>query len=104
VEPAAESIISSEDGDRIASVPRRGSMYIAKAPQSFRFGLIWEAYQRAKEEGLLAIDSAHLLSVYGYELHTVKSTPNNIKITTPSDYYVFRALYEATENSQIFGI
>jgi 2-C-methyl-D-erythritol 4-phosphate cytidylyltransferase len=41
---------------------------------------------------------------YGRELYTVKSTPYNIKIATPSDYYVFRAIYEARENSQIFGL
>jgi hypothetical protein len=33
----------------------------------------------------------------------VTSTPQNIKITNPSDYYVFRALYEAMENQQILG-
>ena len=104
VEPALESIVSSIDGKLIDDVPNRGSMYIAKAPQSFSFGLIWEAYQKAQEQGILTIDSAHLLSLYGYEMHTVRSSPYNLKITAPSDYYVFRALYEAMENSQIFGI
>jgi 2-C-methyl-D-erythritol 4-phosphate cytidylyltransferase len=104
VEPVVESVIQSEDGDRIDSVPKRSSMYVAKAPQSFRYGMIREAYGKAQEDGILTIDSAHLLSLYGYEMHTVKSTPNNIKITASSDYYVFRALFEAIENSQIFGI
>ena len=104
VEPATESVINSENGDSVDSVPRRDSMYIAKAPQSFYYGLIWQMYQRARNDGLLTIDSAHLLSVYGVEMHTVKSTPNNMKITAPADYYIFRALYEAIENQQIFGI
>jgi 2-C-methyl-D-erythritol 4-phosphate cytidylyltransferase len=37
-------------------------------------------------------------------MHTVKSTPNNMKITAPADYYIFRALFEAMENSQILGL
>jgi 2-C-methyl-D-erythritol 4-phosphate cytidylyltransferase len=37
-------------------------------------------------------------------MHTVISTPNNIKITAPADYYIFRALFEAMENEQILGI
>ena len=28
----------------------------------------------------------------------------NIKITTPGDFYIFRALVDVRENSQIFGI
>lgn len=104
VEPALESVVSSMDGNMIDSVPNRNNMYVAKAPQSFRYGMIWNIYQKAKADGLLTIDSAHLLSIYGVEMHTVISTPNNMKVTAPADYYIFRALYEAIENRQIFGI
>lgn len=103
-EPATESIISSENGDLINSVPPRNSMFTAKAPQSFYYGLIWDLYQKARHDGLLTVDSAHLLSIYGKEMHMVKSSSYNIKITTPADYYIFRALYEAMENQQIFGL
>ena len=41
VEKARESIVRSLDGETIREVPRREEMYIAKAPQSFRFGQIW---------------------------------------------------------------
>jgi 2-C-methyl-D-erythritol 4-phosphate cytidylyltransferase len=104
VEAATESVISSKNGDLIDDVPRRNYMYTAKAPQTFRFGLIWDIHKRAKLDGCLSIDSAHLCSLYGIEMHLVKSPPNNIKITAPQDYYIFRALYEAYENQQILGI
>ncbi|PWW08335.1 2-C-methyl-D-erythritol 4-phosphate cytidylyltransferase [Paenibacillus cellulosilyticus] len=104
VEPAIESVIQSSNGDQIDGVPRRASMYTAKAPQTFRFALIWEYYQRAHNEGMLTIDSAHLLSLFNVEMHMVKSPPNNMKITTPTDFYIFRALHEAIENQQILGI
>jgi 2-C-methyl-D-erythritol 4-phosphate cytidylyltransferase len=103
-EAATESVVSCREGDRIDSVPNRSSMFVAKAPQSFRYGMIWELYQRARKEGILSIDSAHLLSIYGVEMHTVKSPSNNMKITAPADYYIFRALYEAYENQQILGL
>lgn len=104
VAPAVESIVCIKDGDKISSVPDRNQMFIAKAPQTFQFRFILDVYEKADEKGILAIDSAHLLSILGHEMYTVNSTPYNIKITTPSDYFVFRALYEAKENSQIFGI
>lgn len=103
-ESVTETVIKSDDGNKIDEVPNRGSMYTAKAPQSFYYGMIWELYQRARKEGILSIDSAHLLSIYGVEMHMIKSTPNNMKITAPADYYIFRALYEAIENQQILGI
>lgn len=104
VEPVVESVIYSEEGDLINAVPERSRMYVAKAPQSFRYGIIWELYQRAYKDGIVTVDSAHLCNRYGVELHMVISPPNNIKITAPADYYIFRALYEAIENQQILGI
>ncbi|MDR1370520.1 MAG: 2-C-methyl-D-erythritol 4-phosphate cytidylyltransferase [Dysgonamonadaceae bacterium] len=103
-EAATESIVRLDGDDRIAEVPPRAKMYSAKAPQSFRYGMIWGLYQRARHDGVRAIDSAHLCSIYGVEMYTVQSTPNNMKITTPADYYIFRALFEAMENEQILGI
>jgi len=103
VEAVTESVVRLNGSDRITEVPPRNKMYAAKAPQSFRYGMIWNLYQRAEKDGIRTIDSAHLCSIYGVKMYTVKSTPNNIKVTTPADYYIFRALYEAMENEQILG-
>lgn len=79
-------------------------MYTAKAPQSFHFGDIIALYKKAETDNLKTIDPSHLCSMYGISMHIVLSTKNNIKITEPADYYVYRALYEAVEGQQIFGI
>jgi len=104
VEPVRESVVICSEGDLISSVPVRSTVYTAKAPQSFYYGQIWDIYQKAQKDGILSIDSAHLSSLYGVPMYTVESPPNNIKITAPTDYYIFRALYEAYENQQILGI
>ena len=104
VEKVVESIVRLERNGTISDVPPRSEMFSAKAPQTFRYGMIWELYQKAHKEGIRTIDSSHLCSIYNQEMHTVMSTPNNIKITAPADYYIFRALYEAYENQQIIGI
>lgn len=102
---AVETICSVNDSGRIAEIPDRGKARIAKAPQCFYLNDLMEAHNRARSEGISwMIDSASLMKYYGHELHTVTGSNYNIKITTPSDYYVFRALFEAEENSQIFGI
>jgi len=103
-EAARETVVSSADGKSIMGVPDRDQMFTAKAPQSFRYGEIFRLYKRAQKDGIKTIDSAHLCSIYQVPMNIVESTRNNIKITQPADYYIFRALYEAQESQQIFGI
>ena len=50
------------------------------------------------------IDSATLMKTYGHDLYVVQGNTDNIKITTPAEFYAFRALYDARENQQIFGL
>lgn len=104
VEAARESVVQLNAEDSIVDVPPRDMMYTAKAPQSFRYGLIWELYQKARNEGIGTIDSAHLCGIYNVKMKTVKSTPNNMKITAPHDYYIFRALHKVIEYEQLVGI
>ncbi len=104
VEKAAESVVEIDNDGKIINVPNRSNMRVAKAPQGFYFKDIFEAHQKAEKDGFKSIDSAHLMNYYCNELYTIDSTPYNIKIATPSDYYVFRALFEARENQQIFGL
>ena len=56
------------------------------------------------KDNKMFIDSASMMKHYGYALYTVEGKPENIKITTPNDFYTFRALVDARENSQIFGL
>jgi 2-C-methyl-D-erythritol 4-phosphate cytidylyltransferase len=44
-----------------------------------------------------------MMNHYGYELHTIMGTAENIKITTPADYFMFKAIIEAREESAVFG-
>lgn len=104
VEAARESVVRCIDGKNVSEVPPRGEMYTAKAPQSFRYRQILNLYERAQREGIRSIDSSYLCSIYHVPMHVVESTKNNLKITEPADYYMYRALYEAVESQQIFGI
>ena len=77
---------------------------MARAPQSFRLSDLYAAHCRAIAENRLDfIDSASMMMEYGHTLHTVTGPAENIKITTPSDYYMFKSFVEAEENKQIFG-
>jgi len=102
---ATETVVTVDRDAKVSMIPNREQTRITKAPQTFYFKDIWAAHTKARAEGLNnVLDSATLMNYYGYQLHTVISEPYNIKITTPADYYMFRAIYEAKENSQIFGL
>jgi 2-C-methyl-D-erythritol 4-phosphate cytidylyltransferase len=101
---ASETIAKIDGGGKITDISERSSFIIARAPQSFFFEDLLKAHERARSDGLDFIDSATLMFHYGFPLHAVQGPVQNVKITTALDYYIFRALYEAWENSQIFGI
>ena len=104
VVPATETIITSEDG-KISSITDRSKCCLARAPQCFYLDDILDAHHKAIKDGNLnMIDSASLMKFYGHELYTVQGNADNIKITTPTDFYTFKALYEVRENQQIFGL
>ena len=106
VTPEIETVVSIDNNNgKILSITDRGNCFHAKAPQCFRFSDIWRSHSLAHIDGYNnMIDSASLMKHYGYELYTVQGEYENIKITTASDYYIVRALYEARENSQVFGL
>lgn len=78
---------------------------MARAPQCFYLQDIYGAHLKARSENRKDfIDSAMLMQYYGAKLYMVDGPVENIKITTPTDFYLFRALLDAKENMQIVGI
>lgn len=106
VAPATETIaIMSDKNNEVGEIVDRSKCQLAKAPQCFYLEELVEAHKKAIIDNKYDfIDSACLMRYYGHSLHVVEGKSENIKITTPSDFYIFRAIIDARENSQIFGI
>ncbi len=104
VAPATETIVSISN-EKICEITERSKCFHARAPQCFVLKEILSIHEKARADGNTnMIDSASLMKLYGYELYTVEGNVDNIKITTPADFYTFKALYEVRENQQIFGL
>ena len=102
--PATETFVVSQ-ADGSLEIPSRANSLIARAPQSFHLSDIMTAHRRAISEGIHDfIDSCTMMSHYGYTLKTIIGPMENIKITTPTDFFIFRAMVEVHENQQIFGL
>ena len=101
--PAIETVIVDRH-DGSLEIPKRSDCMMARAPQSFYLRDIIGAHRKSQQEGKTDfIDSCSMMSHYGYKLGLVQGPMENIKITTPTDYFVLRAMVEVHENQQIFG-
>lgn len=101
--PATETFVVKQ-GDGSLQIPSRADSLIARAPQSFRLKDILGAHEHARKENKRDfIDSCTMMSHYGYKMHTIIGPMENIKITTPTDFFIFRAMVQVHENQQIFG-
>ena len=99
---ATETVILVDKDSKVCEVPSREASRMAQAPQSFWLNDILEVHRRALADGQRnMIDSCTMMRTYGKELSVVIGPTENIKITTPDDFYTFRALYDARENAQL---
>ena len=101
--PATETfVVRQKDGS--LEIPSRADSLIARAPQTFRLPEILAAHEESLRLGKTDfIDSCTMMSHYGHTIHTIIGPRENIKITTPTDFFIFRAMVEVHENQQIFG-
>lgn len=104
--PMFETPIISNDGVHIDDAPLRSLYYTAQAPQCFYLKEVLKAHEitREKNPGYAGIvDTCTLMKSVGKEVSIVKGPRGNIKVTTPEDLYIFRALVNYRESEQIFG-
>ena len=101
--PAIETFIVNQPNGEL-KIPSRKDSLVARAPQSFILSDILAAHRKALNGGRHDfIDSCSMMSEYGHKLHTVIGPMENIKITTPTDFFIFKAMVDVHENQQIFG-
>ena len=80
---------------RIArTVPREG-MWRAQTPQAFPRSMLEAAYADARSLEVNATDCASLVERIGGEVVLVADTATNLKVTTPSDLALARAIAES---------
>ncbi len=101
VTKAIETVIKIDDEGAVQEILNRDYCRMAKAPQSFKLDDILEVHEKAISDGQHTfIDSASMMIHYGHTLHTVMGEPENIKVTTPSDYYMFLGISKNREGQE----
>ena len=74
---------------RIVRTVDRSRLWLAQTPQTFLFELLLDAHKRASGD---VTDDAALVEALGVVVRLVTASPRNIKVTTPDDLAIVRAL------------
>lgn len=89
VVPATDTIVQSEDGDFIESIPNRAEIFHGQTPQSFRILKLKELYYNLNtEERDILTDAAKIFTLNHEKVYMVDGDVTNIKITYPYDLKV----------------
>lgn len=81
-----DTVLVSDDGKFISSVPERKKLYNAQTPQSFNFKELLNIYEKMTDgEKENMTDACSVFLKYGKKVALVDGDHNNIKITYKSD-------------------
>jgi len=80
------------DGHVVATLPR-DELIATQTPQAFRTELLVRAHREAGEQRYAADDDASLVEHLGAPVTVVPGDSCNLKVTTPQDLLVVRALF-----------
>ena len=95
--PCYETILVSDNGINPQKIPYRKNTYAAQAPQCFYLNEIISAHeeiQKTNPNYVDMIDACTIFNTLGKTTHMTKGNFGNIKVTTPRDLYILKALLE----------
>ncbi|SFC94584.1 2-C-methyl-D-erythritol 4-phosphate cytidylyltransferase [Butyrivibrio sp. YAB3001] len=107
VHPVSESVVVSKTMEiGINDISKRDDTYSMTSPQTFKLGLLMDAFNNdiGDDDEVPMLDAAMVCAKAGKKINLVKEYNNNLKITTPEDFYYLKAMLEMEENKRVFGL
>lgn len=96
--PATDTIMRSADGEYVSDVLERQELFNTQTPQTFRIGWFIEDYARLSErEKKTMTDACGVFVKNGRSVKLVRGAEKNIKLTTPLDMILARAMIQNGE-------
>lgn len=95
--PVKDTIKQAGPDGRVDGTPDRSRLWAVQTPQVFRLGLYRQAVEQAAQSGRDYTDDCQLVESIGQEVYLSLGDYRNMKITTPEDLVIARALLEEWE-------
>lgn len=93
VTPCNTVVLRRTTGESSGEVVPRDQLAVTQTPQAFPVGKLADAHRRALERGITnAIASCSMMVELGETVHFSIGAETNIKLTTPDDLKIFKAL------------
>lgn len=87
--PSADTLVFAPGGEKLTSIPKREDFLRGQTPQTFRYGWIRAAHEKARHEGLSGShDDCKVALHAGFPVHVVAGEEMNFKITTKFDLLI----------------
>jgi len=99
--PIIDTVKKSKKDDVISETIDRRELWGAQTPQTFKYNLIKEAFDKAYEDGFYGTDDASLVERIGEKVSLVTGDRFNIKITTPEDLELANAILQKGRSMRI---
>lgn len=91
--PCAEAMVVTSDGQSSDESFPRDNLKRTQTPQGFKVGKICDLHRRALEAGITnSVASVTLMIEMGEKVYFSAGSEKNIKLTTPEDIDIFKAL------------
>ena len=90
--PVKDTIKVTDRNEFVVDTPDRSQLWAVQTPQVFRTDLLIEAHQHAHQKRIQLTDDAALVEQLGLKVKCVMGSYSNLKITTPEDLVVAKAL------------
>ena len=99
--PVKDTIKEADDDSFVVNTLDRRRLWSIQTPQAFRYDLLLQAHLYARENSIRVTDDASLIEEFGeYPVKLVMGASGNMKITTPGDLAVAKAILES-DNSEL---
>jgi 2-C-methyl-D-erythritol 4-phosphate cytidylyltransferase len=97
--PCVEAIMVTENAQESSQSLDHSKIGRAHAPQAYPLGkLVW-AESEAEKRGIVARATSLLMTELGETVHLSLGSEKNIKLTTPDDFEIFRALLQVEKEA-----
>lgn len=91
--PCNTAVLRRTGSEQSGEVVMRETLAMTQTPQAFPIGKLADAHRRALEQGITnSVASCTLMIELGESVHFSIGAETNIKLTTPDDLKIFRAL------------
>ncbi|MBI5180904.1 MAG: 2-C-methyl-D-erythritol 4-phosphate cytidylyltransferase [Nitrospirae bacterium] len=93
--PAKDTIKRVSNDMFVEATMNRQHLWLIQTPQTFKYKIINEAYNKAYINDYYGTDDASLVERLGYKIKVIMDSYENIKITTPEDMIFAETIYKS---------